>query len=78
MRVMTAHKTLIGTAAAFFLFYGGWELRGFFRSGEVWALPRGLAALAVGIGLGLYFRYLARKRTVADLAAGLSGQRRPN
>ncbi len=77
MRIMTAHKILIATAAAFFLFYAGWEMVRSLRTGDMWGMPRGLVALAVGIGLGLYFRYLARKRSVADLAAGLSRQRRP-
>ncbi len=75
MRIMTAHKILMATAAAFFLFYAGWELVRSLRTGDLWGLPRGLVALAVAIGLGLYFRYLARKRTVADLADGLTKRR---
>ena len=72
---MTAHKILIATAAAFFLFYAGWELRRFFAAGEPWALPRGLAALAVAVGLGVYFGYLRRKRTVAGVAEGFMKHR---
>ncbi len=75
MRIMTAHKILMATAAAFFLFYAGWELVRSLRTGDLWGLPRGLVALAVAIGLALYFRYLARKRTVADLADGLTKRR---
>ena len=76
MRVMTAHKILIATAAAFFLFYAGWELRRFLGAGDAWALPRGLAALAVAAALGVYFAYLVRKRTIAGVAEGLTKQRR--
>ncbi len=76
MRVMTAHKILISTAAAFFLFYAGWELLRYLRGGDVWALPRALAALAVAVGLGVYFGYLRRKRTIAGVAEGLTKQRR--
>jgi hypothetical protein len=76
MRVMTAHKILIGTATIFFLFYAGWEVRRFFGAGDVWALLRALAALAVAVALGVYFAYLARKRTVAGLADGLTKHRR--
>jgi len=76
MRVITAHKILISTAAVFFLFYAGWELRRLFRAGAFWALPRALVALAVAIALGVYFGYLVRKRTIAGLAEGLTKNRK--
>ena len=71
MRIMTAHKILISTAAVFFLFYGGWELMRYVRTRDVGGLARGFAALLVAIALGLYFAYLRRKGTIAALADGL-------
>lgn len=75
MQVMTAHKILISTAAVFFLFYGGWEFRGYLRAGDFWALPRGLAALVIAACLGAYLRYLVKRRTLAGVAEGI-GKRR--
>lgn len=71
MRVITVHKILIGTAAAFFLFFAGREIAQFIRAGEAWALPRGIVALLVAVALGAYFGYLCRKGTLADVADGL-------
>ena len=76
MRIMTAHKILISTAAVFFVFYGGWELVRYVRAGDVWALPRGFVALLVAIALGVYFAYLRRKGTIAALADGLTRPRK--
>lgn len=73
---MTAHKILISTAAAFFVFYAGWEGLRYARGGDVWALPRGLTALAVGVALGAYLVYLFRRRTLAALAEGLTKPRK--
>ena len=76
MQVMTAHKILISTAAVFFLFYSGWEMVGYLKTWEFWALPRGLVALLVALALGAYFTYLRRKRTPAALAEGLTKPRK--
>ena len=40
MRLMTAHKILIGTSVAFFIYFSGWELTNFFGAGA----GRGLGA----------------------------------
>lgn len=76
MRVMTAHKILIATATAFFAFYAVWEFRNYSRSGDAWALPRALAAVAVAVALGAYLAYLFRRRTLAGLAEGLTKTRK--
>ena len=76
MRVMTAHKILIATAAAFFVFYGGWEILHAARGGGTRGLARGLVALAVAAALCFYFAYLLRKRTIANLADSLTKTRR--
>ncbi len=75
MRIMTAHKILISTAAIFFVFYAGWELLRYFKTGEFWALPRSLVALLVAVVLGVYFAYLRRKGTIAAVADGLTQRR---
>jgi hypothetical protein len=73
---MTAHKILISTAAVFFVFYGGWEIVRYGRTGDAWALGRGLVALLVALALGLYFIYLRRKGTIAAVAEGLKISRK--
>ena len=75
---MTAHKILIGSAAAFFVFYGGWELAGYTKTGQVGALLRCVVALLVAVVFGLYFLYLRRKRTISALAEGLTKPQRPS
>jgi hypothetical protein len=76
MRVMTAHKILICTAAAFFVFYGGWEILHAARGGDAWGLARGLVALAAAAALWLYFAHLLRSHTIAGLADSLKKTRR--
>ncbi len=76
MRVITAHKILIGTATAFFVFYAGWEVLRYARGADAWALLRGLVALAVAVVLGWYVAYLFRCRTLAGLAEGLTKPRK--
>jgi len=76
MRVMTAHKILIATATAFFVFYAGWEALRYAKGADVWALPRALVALAVAVALGAYLVYLFRCRTLAGLAEGLTKPRK--
>jgi hypothetical protein len=58
MRIMTAHRILIGAAVAFFLLYAGWEALGDSGDGSRW-LRAGLAG-AGAVGLALYFRTLPR------------------
>ncbi len=60
MRLLTAHKILISTAAVFFFFFGLWELRNYFNTGEAWAVFRTVLYLLVAVGFGLYFKNLDR------------------
>jgi hypothetical protein len=60
MRLLTAHKILISTAAVFFFFFGLWELRNYFNTGEAWAVFRAVLYLLVAVGFGLYFKNLDR------------------
>ncbi len=76
MRIMIAHKILIAAAAAFFVFYGGWEIFHAARRGHAWGLARGLVALAVAAALWFYFAHLLRMRTIASLADSLTRTRK--
>lgn len=57
MTVLTAHKILIASAVALFLFYAAWELRSFMR-GDVSALLRSGASAVVAVGLAIYLRWV--------------------
>ena len=59
MRLMIAHRILIGTAIAFFLFYAVWELAGV-SSGRGSAI-RAVISVGGAVALGLYFRTLWKK-----------------
>lgn len=59
MTLLTAHRILIGTAVAFFVFYGAWEIRAG-RAGAPGGGLRGAIALIAALALLIYFRTLAR------------------
>jgi len=59
MKVLTAHRIVIGVAAAFFVFYGGWEIRRG-RAGAIGGTWRGGVALLAAVALLVYFRTLFR------------------
>jgi hypothetical protein len=60
MRLITAHKILIGTATVFFVFFSLWELRNYAASAEAWALARSILYLIIAIGFGVYLKKLGR------------------
>jgi hypothetical protein len=60
MRLLTAHKILIATAAVFFFFFGLWELRNYSNAADEWAIVRGVLYLLVGVGFAVYFQNLNR------------------
>ena len=60
MRLLTAHKILISTAAVFFLFFGFWEIRNYLNGGDVWAVFRALLYVLLAIGFAFYFKRLDR------------------
>jgi hypothetical protein len=60
MKLLTAHKILISTAAVFFFLFGLWELRNYFNAADAWAVFRGLLYMLVGVGFGVYFKNLDR------------------
>jgi hypothetical protein len=58
MKLITAHKILIGSAAVFFCFFAGWEFRNYSVSGEPWAVARSVLYLAIAIGFAVYLKNL--------------------
>lgn len=60
MKLITAHKILIASAAVFFVFFAFWEWRNYATSGEGWAVVRAVLYLLVAVGFGIYFKNLGR------------------
>ena len=60
MRLMTAHKILIGSAIAFFVFFTIFELRSYTKTGELVDLVSGIFGLVVAVGFAVYFRRLQK------------------
>ena len=60
MRLITAHRILIGAGIAFFILYAALQLRLFVRGGSTAALVQAVVAVAVAIGFILYYRTLRR------------------
>jgi hypothetical protein len=60
MKLMTAHKILIASAAVFFCFFAAWELRNYSANGDFWAMARAGLYLIVAVGFGIYFKNLGR------------------
>ena len=58
MKLITAHKILMGTATVFFVFFSLWELRNYAASGEAWAAARSILYRIIAIGLGVYLKKL--------------------
>ena len=58
MRLITAHRILIGAAIAFFLFYALFQARRAWSLGSGASLVQALIAAAVVVGLILYYRSL--------------------
>jgi hypothetical protein len=60
MKLLTAHKILIGSAAIFFLFFSLWELQNYLNAADSWAVFRSILYLVVAGGFGIYFKNLDR------------------
>ncbi len=61
MKLMTAHKILIGTSVVFFVFLSGWEFANYLGSGEAATLGRSVLYLGVAVGFAIYFASLRNK-----------------
>lgn len=60
MRLITAHRILIGAGIAFFCFYALVQLRAYLRTDAVWALVLALGSAGVAVGFVIYYRTLRR------------------
>jgi len=58
VRIMTAHRILIGAAIVFFLIYAAWEASGVSRGRG--SLVRAALSGAGAVGLALYYRTLPK------------------
>jgi hypothetical protein len=58
VRLITAHRILIGSGIAFFVFYAGWRVRHYVGGGPASDLLQSLVAVAVAVGLFIYYRSL--------------------
>ena len=58
MKLITAHKILMGTATVFFVFFSLWEFRNYAANGEAWAAARSILYLIIAIGFGVYLKKL--------------------
>ena len=60
MKLITAHRILIGAAIAFFVFFAAVELRAYVRAPGPAPLVEAVVSAAVAVGLVLYYRTLSR------------------
>lgn len=61
MRLITAHRILIGAGIAFFIFYSAWQLRHWQATGVAGDAVQSVLAAAVAVGLIVYYRSLRRR-----------------
>jgi Na+/H+ antiporter NhaA len=62
VRLITAHRILIGAGIALFVLYAGVELRRYLGTGAMPALVRAVLSGVAAVGFFLYFRTLSRWR----------------
>ena len=60
MKLITAHRILIGAAIAFFVFFAAIQLRQYMRAPGTAPLVESVVSAAVAVGLVLYYRTLSR------------------
>lgn len=61
MRLITAHRILIGAAIAFFLLYAVLQVRHGFAPNGTASLLQALVSLVIAVGLVVYYRSLRRR-----------------
>jgi hypothetical protein len=60
MKLLTAHKILISSAVAFFVFFAGWEFRNYSNNGDSWGVWRSALYFIVALGFAVYLKNLKR------------------
>ena len=58
MRLITAHRILIGAGIAFFVFYAILQLRLYLRDGAAASVAQAVGAAIVAVGFVVYYRSL--------------------
>ena len=61
MRLITAHRILIGAGIVFFVFYAAIQVKQFLASGGGGPLAQGIIAVAIAVGFVIYYRSLRRR-----------------
>lgn len=61
MRLITAHKVLIGSAVALFLFFAVFQLRSYASSGSLADLASAVLGFVVAVAFALYLRTVFAK-----------------
>jgi hypothetical protein len=60
VKLITAHRILIGAAIAFFVFFAAVQLRLYVRTAAAAPLIEAVVSVVVAVGLVLYYRTLSR------------------
>ena len=60
LKLITAHRILIGAAIAFFVFFAAIQLRQYMSAPGPAPLVESVVSIAVAVGLVLYYRTLSR------------------
>ena len=60
MRLITAHRILIGAAIAFFMFFAAVQLKIYLRAPAAAPLLEAIVSVVVALSLVLYYRTLSR------------------
>jgi hypothetical protein len=61
VRLITAHRILIGAAIAFFLLYAALQLRHGLAPNGTASLVQAIVSLVIAVGLVVYYRSLRRR-----------------
>jgi hypothetical protein len=60
MRLITAHKILIGSSTIFFCFFALWELNRYFKGNGDWAAARSALYFIIAVGFAIYLKNFKR------------------
>jgi hypothetical protein len=60
MRLLTAHKILIATAAVFFFLFAFWEFKDYLDTANDWSMAGAVFYMLVAAALAVYFKSLRK------------------
>ena len=61
MRLITAHRILIGAGIAFFVLYAAIQFKVYLASGGAASLVQAIVAVVIAVGFVVYYRSLRRR-----------------